>query len=62
MGGLANIHRQNIAQWAKFQVNRFFILDLSYMVNTNTNNHNGISFLVQMFKKESNLTKNRGEI
>ena len=25
MVGLANIHRQNIAQWANFQVNRFFI-------------------------------------
>ena len=27
LGGLANIHRQNFAQWAKSQVNRFFILD-----------------------------------
>ena len=27
LGGLTNIHQQNIAQWAKFQVNRFFILD-----------------------------------
>ena len=33
-----------------------------YMVNTNTNKHNGIWFLVQMFQKESNLTKVRGEI
>ena len=28
MGGVANIHQQNIAQWAKFQVKRFFILDI----------------------------------
>ena len=27
MGGLANICWQNFAQWAKSQVNRFFILD-----------------------------------
>ena len=27
LGGLANIHQQNIAQWAKYQVNCFFILD-----------------------------------
>ena len=27
--GLANIHRQNFAQWAKSQVNRFFFIRLS---------------------------------
>ena len=27
LGGLTNIHRQNFAQWAKSQVNRFIILD-----------------------------------
>ena len=27
MVGLANIHQQNIAQWAKSQVNRFFKSD-----------------------------------
>ena len=28
LGGLANICRENFAQWPKFQVNRFFILDI----------------------------------
>ena len=55
------LHSGQNLRWTGF-LNLTFTLKSLYMVTTNINKHNGISFLVQIFHKESDMYKIRCEI